>query len=82
MARTPDMNSASSQFFICDGDSEFLDSNYAAFGAVTSGIEVVHAIAALNTAPNGGPPSTPQVMKSVRVDTHGVSYPEPERILP
>lgn len=44
MARSMDPNSASSQFFIVHKDSEFLDGNYAAFGHVTSGIEVVDKI--------------------------------------
>ena len=45
MARSMDPNSASSQFFIVHEDSEFLDGNYAAFGHVTSGIEVVDKVA-------------------------------------
>ena len=45
MARTNEPNSAGSQFFICDADDEFLDGNYAAFGKVVSGMEVVDAIA-------------------------------------
>lgn len=46
MARTAqDMDSASSQFFIVQEDSEFLDGQYAAFGHVTEGIEFVDAIA-------------------------------------
>lgn len=45
MARAQDLNSASSQFFIVHQDSDFLDGSYAAFGAVTEGIEVVDAIA-------------------------------------
>ena len=44
MARSDDMNSASSQFFIVHEDSEFLDGQYACFGYVTEGIEVVDAI--------------------------------------
>ena len=44
MARAQDMNSASSQFFICHKDALFLDGNYAAFGHVTDGIEVVDRI--------------------------------------
>lgn len=44
MARSQLPNSASSQFFICHQDSQFLDGNYAAFGHVTSGIEVVDKI--------------------------------------
>ncbi|MCQ2535000.1 MAG: peptidylprolyl isomerase [Clostridia bacterium] len=44
MARSDDMNSASSQFFICHKDSTFLDTSYAGFGHVTSGIEIVDQI--------------------------------------
>ena len=46
MARSSDPNSASSQFFICDADDDFLDGEYAVFGYVTSGIEIVDKIAA------------------------------------
>ena len=46
MARSQDPNSASSQFFIVHEDSNFLDGNYACFGYVTSGMEVVDAICA------------------------------------
>ena len=49
MARTNDPNSASSQFFICHADAKFLDGQYAAFGRVTSGMEVVDEIAAVKT---------------------------------
>ncbi len=41
MARSNDMDSASSQFFICYTDCSFLDGNYAAFGLVTEGMDVV-----------------------------------------
>ena len=44
MARGNDMNSASCQFFICNADSTFLDGNYAGFGYVIEGMEVVDAI--------------------------------------
>lgn len=44
MARAQDPNSASSQFFIVHADSEFLDGQYAAFGYVIEGIEIVDAI--------------------------------------
>ena len=44
MARSDDMDSASSQFFIVHKDSTFLDGKYAAFGYVTEGIEVVDQI--------------------------------------
>ena len=45
MARSQAPDSASSQFFICDADSTFLDGNYAAFGMVVKGMDVVDAIA-------------------------------------
>jgi peptidyl-prolyl cis-trans isomerase B (cyclophilin B) len=80
MARSTAPDSAGSQFFICDGDASYLDGNYAAFGSVISGIEEVHRIADMVTEPNGGPPPTDQVMKSVTVDTRGKEYPAPETI--
>ena len=53
MARSQDMNSASSQFFIVHQDSTYLDGQYAAFGKVTEGMEVVDAIAANTTVQDG-----------------------------
>lgn len=49
MARAQNPNSASSQFFIVHADSTFLDGQYAAFGHVVSGMEVVDEIAAVAT---------------------------------
>ena len=49
MARTQVKDSASSQFFICHEDATFLDGEYAAFGCVTSGMEVVDRIAGVDT---------------------------------
>ena len=49
MARSQSYNSASSQFFICHADSKFLDGQYAGFGRVVSGIEVVDEIASVKT---------------------------------
>lgn len=49
MARSQYYNSASSQFFICHGDASFLDGQYAAFGRVVEGIEVVDRIATVPT---------------------------------
>lgn len=49
MARTQVPNSASSQFFICHSDATFLDGQYAAFGCVTEGMEVVDRIACVDT---------------------------------
>jgi len=58
MARTNDINSATSQFFINLVDNEFLDNKagnygYAVFGRVDSGMEVVDAIAAVDTGNKG-----------------------------
>lgn len=49
MARSQDPDSASSQFFICHQDATFLDGNYAAFGKVVNGMDVVDAIAEVET---------------------------------
>ena len=49
MARSQNPNSASSQFFIMHADGKFLDGQYAAFGKVVSGIEVVDEIAGVKT---------------------------------
>ena len=56
----------------------FLDGQYAAFGKVTEGMDVVNTIAETRTDRNDRP-LTPQVMKKVTVDTFGVAYPEPEK---
>ena len=70
MARAQDPNSASSQFFICQADSTFLDGNYAAFGRVTDGMDVVDAICAdaQPTDDNGTiPPEAQPVINSVTI---------------
>lgn len=64
MARSQNPNSASSQFFICHEDAVFLDGNYAAFGKVTKGMEVVDEIAAVETNAMDKPYED-QVMKKV-----------------
>lgn len=72
MARSGDPNSATSQFFICHEDSDFLDGDYAAFGIVTSGIDVVDAVcsSAEPTDDNGTIPAEAQpVIKSVKIRT-------------
>ncbi|MBQ4347185.1 MAG: peptidylprolyl isomerase, partial [Firmicutes bacterium] len=74
-------NSAGSQFFIMHQESPHLDGQYAAFGKVLSGMEVVDAIAATPTG-RADKPVEPQVMKKVTVDTFGKDYPEPEKAKP
>ena len=70
MARSMDMNSASSQFFICYDDScTFLDGQYAAFGKVTEGMEVVDKFLEVERTVGGdnaiSSPVTPIVMDTV-----------------
>ena len=77
MARSMMPNSAGSQFFIMHKDAPHLDGEYAAFGKVIEGMEVVNKIAETETDWNDRPRED-QVMKSVTVDTKGVEYPEPE----
>ena len=79
MARSQMPDSAGSQFFIMHKTSPHLDGDYAAFGKITEGMEVVNRIAGTDTDWNDRP-TTPQVMKSVTVETFGVDYPEPEKM--
>lgn len=65
MARSANPNSASSQFFICYDDASFLDGQYAAFGKVTEGMEVVDAFLAVKrVGPEGGTPT-----EEIKIDT-------------
>ena len=66
MARAYDPNSASSQFFIVHQDSTFLDGQYAAFGKVTKGIEVVDEIANVKTD-RRDKPLTEQKIKTIEI---------------
>lgn len=76
MARSQDPNSAGSQFFIMHKDSTHLDGEYAAFGKVVEGLEVVDAIVATERGAQDLPVEE-QKMKTVKVDTKGFDYPEP-----
>lgn len=71
MARSQNPNSASSQFFICYDDASFLDGQYAAFGKVVEGMEVVDGFLNVERTYNSmgelASPKTPIVMKSVTV---------------
>ena len=67
MARSQNPNSASSQFFIMHADAPHLDGQYAAFGKVVEGIEVVDEIASVKTDYNDMP-KIPQVIKSITID--------------
>ena len=72
-------NTAGSQFFIMHADSDFLDGDYAAFGKVIEGMDVVDRIATTETDGSDRPLET-QTMQNVRVDTFGIDYGEPDRI--
>ncbi|NLK96012.1 MAG: peptidylprolyl isomerase [Clostridiales bacterium] len=79
MARTMDPNSAGSQFFIMVADAPHLDGQYASFGKVIEGIEVVDNIVNVKTDYQDRPYED-QVIKKVEVETFGVKYNEPEII--
>ena len=71
MARTNDPNSASSQFFIMHKDAPHLDAQYAGFGKLTDGFDVLDAIANVKTGSYGwymqDVPKTPVVIESIEV---------------
>lgn len=78
MARTQVPDSAGSQFFIMHDDAPYLDGEYAAFGMVIEGLDVIDKIAGVRTD-WGDRPLQDQRMKTVTVDTFGEEYPEPEK---
>lgn len=79
MARSMMPDSAGSQFFVMHKDSPHLDGQYAGFGKVIEGMDVVDKIAETKTNFQDKPKQD-QVMKSVTVETFGVDYDEPEII--
>ena len=78
MARSMLPNSAGSQFFIMHQNAPHLDGQYASFGKVIEGMEVVDKIASVETD-YMDKPLTPQIMQEVTVDTFGVTYPDPDK---
>ena len=79
MARSSSPNSGGSQFFVMHQDARHLDGQYAAFGKVTSGLEVIDAIASVRTNAQDRPLEE-QKIASITVDTHGETYPEPNKL--
>lgn len=79
MARSMMPDSAGSQFFIMHKSAPHLDGQYAAFGKVTEGMDVVNEIAQCDTD-FSDKPLDPQVIKSITVETFGVEYPQPETV--
>ncbi len=67
MARSQDPNSAGSQFFIMHKDALYLDGNYAAFGKVVEGMDVVDKIADVKTDFTDKP-KEPQIIESIRIE--------------
>lgn len=69
MARSDDFNSANSQFFICYEDSDSIDGQYATFGQIRSGMEIIKAIAATPSSPteNGFSPNENIIIKTVTI---------------
>ena len=79
MARAQHPDSAGSQFFIMHANAPHLDGQYAAFGKLIEGEDVLDKIASVDTDWNDRP-RKPQVMKTVTVETFGVDYDEPETL--
>ena len=79
MARSMHPDSAGSQFFIMVGAAPHLDGQYAAFGAITENTEAAVAVSRVNRNMMNDRPKKDQVIKSIRVDTLGEDYPEPEK---
>ncbi len=79
MARSMMPNSAGSQFFIMHKTSPHLDGQYAAFGKIIEGMDIVNKIAETATDYSDRPMEE-QKIQSMTVDTFGVEYPEPEKM--
>jgi peptidyl-prolyl cis-trans isomerase B (cyclophilin B) len=79
MARAMSPNSAGSQFFIMHDDSSHLDGQYAGFGNVVSGIEIVDKIAKVRTV-GSDRPAEEQKIKTVTIDLNGYEFKEPVKI--
>lgn len=78
MARTGDPNSAGSQFFIVVEDSSSLDSEYAAFGKVITGMDAMDEIAKVERD-GQDKPLEDQVIKTITIDSKGNDFPEPNK---
>ena len=78
MARTNVPDSAGSQFFIMVAPAPHLDGQYAAFGQVIDGTDHAIAISRVPRSMADDRPKKAVVIQSVKVDTHGVDYPDPK----
>lgn len=75
MARSSDPNSASSQYFICHQDADFLDGSYAAFGGIIEGLDVLDILATVATDSNDTPIDA-LIITNVEVNMNGYTYDE------
>ena len=79
MARAKNPDSAGSQFFIMTGDASHLDGEYAAFGKVISGIDVLDKVESVETGANDKPKKD-VIIESISIDTKGETYKAPDVI--
>lgn len=79
MARSAAPDSAGSQFFIMVDAAPYLDGQYAAFGKITENPEAAVEVSRVPRSFIDNKPKKPQVIQSIRVDTQGADYPEPEK---
>ena len=79
MARAMAPDSASSHFFVMHEDAEYLAGQYAGFGRIIEGMDVVDEIANVKTDWHDKPYEE-QKMKKVTADTFGICYDEPEKV--
>lgn len=79
MARSNSYNSAGSQFFIMNSTATYLDGNYAAFGKVIEGMDIVYKISKVSTDANDKPLED-VIIESITIDTKGIKYDEPIKI--
>ena len=77
-ARSMARNSAGSQFYITLGDTSFLDEDYACFGKIISGEEVLGKLNELGS--NSGAPQDMVVIESVTINTNGIEVPEVKKV--
>lgn len=81
MARAASYNSGGSQFFLVVGDARFLDGDYAAFGK-TVDVKSTDICMEMSVIPTGAQdrPLNPPAIKTIRVETFGYDYPEPDKL--
>ncbi len=79
MARSQNKDSAGSQFFIVTKDATSLDGDYAGFGKVIKGMDIVKEIENVEVDANDKPIEN-VIIESIKVDTKGITYNEPNKI--